>query len=117
MLVPRKTRVVDGVTEVAVLISSGFGAGWSTWNREVEEALLFHEELGNYVLTHAKDGLCEAQVEAILGTILGEDEYVYAGGIDGLHVQWVVQGEAFVVSEYDGSEGLSLRDRFNWMEA
>ncbi len=117
MLVPRKTRVVDGVTEVAVLISSGFGAGWSTWNREVEETLLFHEELVNYVLTHAKDGLCEAEIEVVLRAILGEDEYVYAGGVDGLHVQWVVQGEAFVVSEYDGSEGVSLRNGFDWMAA
>jgi hypothetical protein len=117
MLIPRKTRVVDGVTEVAVLVSCGFGAGWSTWNREVEETLLFHEDLADYVLEHAKDGLTEESIKIILETILGEDEDVYVGGVDGLHIRWIEQGLAFVVSEYDGSEGLSLRRDFNWMEA
>jgi hypothetical protein len=117
MLIPRKTREHNGVTEVAVLVSRGFGAGWSTWNREVEETLLFHEELVNYVLTHAKSGLCEAEIEAILGTILGEDEEVYMAGLRDLSVHWIEQGQTFIVSEYDGSEGLSLQRDFNWMAA
>ena len=44
------------------LISPGFGAGWSTWNREHEDFLLFDKGL----IELAKKGASETQVKKYL---------------------------------------------------
>jgi hypothetical protein len=51
-------RRYDDQGLVAVLISSGFGAGWSTWAHEGErEGLLFDDRLVDYVLSTGVEGL------------------------------------------------------------
>ena len=100
-------RVIrDGM--VAVLVSPGFGAGWSTWNTEYEE-LLFDpgivdlveqknwQELGTYVTLKYPD--------------------IYQGGMENLEIQWVPQGAEFVIDEYDGAESLKLKDDIIWYRA
>ena len=36
--------------KVAVMISPGFGAGWSTWNSEFRDTLLFDAEIAQAVI-------------------------------------------------------------------
>ena len=106
----------DGRTEVAVLISHGFGAGWSTWNRECEEALLFEKKLVECVLAaNGDEDAVRDGVTQILETLGLED--VYVGGCDGLNVHWVAEGASFIVHEYDGSESISFKDSFSWVTA
>lgn len=85
----------DGKT--AVLISPGYGYGWSSWNSDNAEFLLHDRLLCQYVLDRDYDkvrGRCDA--------VLGEDE-VYGDLLD-LVVVWVPTGAPFYVHEYDGSE-------------
>lgn len=100
--------VVDG--KVAVLVSGGFGAGWSTWNscegmlfdKEVVEILL-DETLNEEEQQHKIYSLCEVKYPD-----------AYLGGVTGLDVKWVSEGTRFVINEYDGSESLECLDSMNF---
>lgn len=107
--IPKVTRVAeDGSNEVAVLISYGFGAGWSTWGHESKETLLFHKDLVQLVL----DGKNE---EA--GKLAEKMTDAYAGGAEQLEVVWIPEGAQFWVHEYDGAESLRTMDSFDWITA
>ena len=86
--------------KVGVLISPGFGAGWSTWSSEYREELLFHEKLVQAKLDKVED------VEPILNEILPKDHCTYVGGWHDCVVIWMDQGTRFYVEEYDGSESV-----------
>ena len=93
-------RRYDDQGLVAVLISGGFGAGWSTWNSEHRETLLMDSEI----------------VQAVLDKDIGKAVKIakqkcgdfYEGGADDLTVEWVKKGAAFEIDEYDGSESLHV---------
>lgn len=95
---------------VAVLVSPGFGAGWSTWNSEHRDLLLFDPEIVQAVLDGDKKRAATLAKEKTNGD-------VYTGGADDLEVQWVPQGAVFEIHEYDGSESLQMRDREGWVVA
>lgn len=86
--------------EIAVLVSRGFGAGWSTWNSELGEAIIFDKEMAQALL----DGGTDAAL------IIAEQKYpdAYHGGVRDLIVEWVPKGQRFTISEYDGSESLVI---------
>ena len=88
---------------VAVLISPGFGAGWSSWGSAEREALLFDSRLVDAVLTKMPleefITLCEG---------LGYDNY--KGGAGDLTVVWLEPGTRFMIDEYDGSESIRTFD-------
>jgi hypothetical protein len=95
--------------KVAVLVSPGFGAGWSTWA---------HGEIGERCMF---DPIVVAWVE---GGKVGEvpvahygDAYFYIGGADGLEIEWVPVGTAFMISEYDGSESIRFKESDCWTVA
>jgi hypothetical protein len=96
-----------------ILISPGFGAGWSTWigaTREQKEFALFDAKLIEAVergLTQADVDDFEARFEAAF-----PGESCYTGGARDLCVR-EVEGE-FLVEEYDGSESLRFRDSGEW---
>ena len=121
--VPRLTRQNhndSGKTEVAVLASPGFGAGWSTWRHgsDGEEEVLFHKSLVERVLAHKAGedaGEYEADMVSILESIGVKD--MYMGGLENLEVFWIEEGEEFVVNEYDGSESITLKSRYRWVRA
>ena len=98
-----KKHVVDG--NVAVLISPGSGAGWSTWApSHLEEAFLFDPGLVELVLNKATS----IQLRNYAKKRWPD---VYLGGADSLEVHWVPEGECFDVDEYDGSEDLVVGER------
>lgn len=87
--------------KIAVLISPGFGAGWSTWNSdEVRDTLLFDPEIVNAVLAGDNDQA------ARLAAKKAPDGYF--GGARDLTVEWLDKGTVFEVDEYDGSESLHI---------
>ena len=97
--------IKDG--RVAVLISGGYGAGWSTWG--LPEEAIFDPGLVNLVekvdKLSTEDKLTEIQ-EQILSycTLKWGDEYL--GGIDDLEIRWIPVGTKFSINEYDGSESI-----------
>lgn len=112
--IPRLTRKTeDGTIEVAVLVSPGFGAGWSTWNREFSELLLFHKKFVELV---SLGGATEECYNKLFADLTG-DEYGYVGGCEDLVVEWVKEGTKFWVHEYDGSESLRRLESFDWATA
>lgn len=68
--------------EVAVLISPGFGAGWSTWTSEHRDILLFHPRLVEWVENGKGPGLGDLLDELGAGS-------AYTGGADDLVVRWL----------------------------
>jgi len=100
---------------IAVLISVGFGAGWSTFNKQYEEEMLYDPFIVDILLQRSKYG------ENINNIIL---EYVnlkypgaYTSGIDGLEITFLKKGTQFNVAEYDGHEQIVIKDQVPWLTA
>jgi len=89
--------VRDGM--VAVIVSPGYGAGWSTWNQEFPEAV-FNPDIAQAIL--------EGNIKK--AATLADDAYpgIYTGGLHKAVVEWVNQGDRFVIEEYDGSESMQV---------
>ena len=90
-----------------VLISPGYGAGWSTWNNlemAVDERLI--EAFENGISKEGMKQLCEE---------LGYESYM--GGFEQLKVVEVSKGNLFQIREYDGSEYIEIFDDSNWLRA
>lgn len=96
---------------VAVLVSYGYGAGWYSWHGE--EALLYHPKLVELVESKQHHLITEELVKGILNT----EEYVCVLGAKGLVVEWVKQGCAFEITEYDGSEDLRVIEECEFLVA
>jgi hypothetical protein len=96
--------IKDGV--VGVLYSPGFGAGWSTWNNN---DLAFDADLVKAFV----DGGKEAVIK------VADEKYpdIYKGGLDDIEIEWVPQGTAFRINEYDGSESIEYIGDSSYMTA
>lgn len=96
--------VKDG--NVAVLISPGYGAGWSTWMYEYPDCL-FDGVLAQMLLDHVDH---QEVVEYC------EKKYPdsYLGGLDDLEVYWLPVGTHFRVNEYDGAESVEVLGEVDW---
>ena len=92
----------DGM--VAVAVSPGFGAGWSTWN-DIDPMDARFNQL-----------FLDGKVDEVV-RICDDESLGYTGGAKNVEIQWVPVGTRFVINEYDGSESLMTIDDFEWMEA
>lgn len=105
----RDGKLIRG-DNVAVLISPGFGAGWSTWAHGNADERLYDPELVRLVLEGARpyqlENYCEKRWP-------GD----YFGGLEQLVVRWIPIGTQFYVHEYDGSESIKFQDDDNWRTA
>jgi hypothetical protein len=95
--------------KVAVLISGGYGAGWSSWT-DHESEMLFNPEIAQMVLD-------EKSNDEIIAVAEAKWPEAYLGGIDGLHVVWLPVGTEFRVTEYDGAESIQIKQDTNWIVA
>ena len=100
-----KKVIRDG--KVAVIYSPGFGAGWLTWDAPKE--LVFDPQLVEMIENGEQE-----KIEKHL-TKRGYDFYM--GGADKLEIEWIPEGTAFKIREYDGSESIEIRDLNNWIIA
>lgn len=89
---------------VAVAVSGGFGAGWSTWNDVDPMDARFNQLFLDGKHQEAAD-LCE---QLKLG---------YPNGARDVEIEWIPEGTDFIISEYDGSESLETKDSFSWRTA
>jgi hypothetical protein len=96
------TNKLERDGKVAVLYSPGFGAGWSTWNPEHAEFLIFDAELVQAALEDNKPKLIA------LVKLTAPD--MYTGGVRDLQVKWLPKGTRFEITEYDGSESIRVFD-------
>lgn len=94
--------------KVAVLISGGFGAGWSTWIHD--DKILFDPVIVDAV----QKKLPFSDVESYL-----KKEYPNKSfhGYNKLCIVWVKVGDRFRINEYDGSEDLILEKDEYWITA
>lgn len=84
---------------VAVIYSPGYGAGWSTWNDDDKEKMLFDPVLAQMILDGAdKDTLCSVAAERY--------PKAYSNGLRKAVVEWLDIGKRFSIMEYDGSESI-----------
>lgn len=93
---------------VAVLYSPGFGAGWSTWNQEYPD-MIFDPGLVSLVEQRRRE-------EALTYARLKWPD-AYLGGLDDLTIEWVPEGLAFRINDYDGNEEVEIRDQTIWFTA
>lgn len=96
--------IKDGM--VAVLVSRGYGAGWSTWMSDYPECL-FDPVLAQMII----DGADEMEIATV-----AQKRYpdAYLGGLDGLDVEWLPVGTKFRVDEYDGAESIEYLGDIYW---
>lgn len=91
--------VRDGM--VAVAVSGGFGAGWSTWANVNPMDARF-----NQLFLDGKYDEAEALCDKLK---LG-----YPGGARDVEIIWVPVGTEFRITEYDGAENIEYKDDIAW---
>lgn len=82
--------------KVAVLVSEGYGAGWSTWGKR--ESCLDQELALAFLDGSSKETICAIAKKN------WPDQY--DGGLLGCEVHFLDKGTRFRIDEYDGAEGL-----------
>ena len=118
---------------VGVLVSPGFGSGFSTWGYPVEAIFdptlieMVEERYNMEFVPNEKGGMTQLRI--------GDDpKYIeltqrmvdycektwpeeYSGGVSDLVVVWVPKGIKFQITEYDGSESIEFLEDINWITA
>ena len=120
-------RYINEDGKVGVLISGGFGAGWSTWADSKDRefflfdrglvALALDKEAANGPFDKTTQWLIEMNTEELEDYLKESGIDSFTGGWAGVYVKWMDPGTEFIVEEYDGSESLRYRDNEDWMSA
>jgi hypothetical protein len=97
----------DGKT--AVLVSPGFGAGFSTWNKP--------EMAVDFDLVEAFLSGDINRFAYIVDEKYNADDNLYLGGMEDLMVVWVDEGKKFRIDEYDGNERVEILEDADWFTA
>ena len=105
----------------AVLVSPGFGAGWSSWN---DKELAYDSAIVEYYLAHYDNLEWKEQIDSY-----GDNEvknaaidffksegynFVYLGGLCDCMIEWVPSGKAWRIEEYDGAERIVYEEDYEW---
>jgi hypothetical protein len=85
--------------QVAVLVSSGYGAGWSTWNGH-SQFLAMDKGLVELKLSGAPESVVKDYCQKKTG------EAPYMGGWKDVEVEWVRSGSSVRIHDYDESESI-----------
>lgn len=93
--------------KVGVLVSRGYGAGWSSWNREVDPC--------NKELVAAFEQEWSDEDKIALATKLYPE--AYTGGLLDCVVEYVDKGTLYHIDEYDGYESLETNYNTEWYVA
>jgi len=125
-------------TEYAVLVSPGWGAGWSSWNYSENNRIAWDKRIVEFVLRmkgrgeealeracdsydpewDEEEGLFEENKEflRILDECGIDSKRVYFGGVHDIEVKWVKPGDRWRIDEEDGAELLEVLDMDRWMK-
>lgn len=101
--------------KVGVIISPGFGGGWSTWSNNTK--MLFDPMLVEMIERKKVFQYATDEYENLLEMIR---EYCHSQnyeeyGVEDLVVVWVEQNRKFIIDEYDGSESIRFEDEIDWI--
>ena len=107
-------RFLDTVLQIGgqmkVLVSRGFGAGWSSWN---DPRMAFDERLIRaFECGITQEDMQELCVECGYVDVNGGPPYM--GGFKQLEVVDIPSGVLFQIMEYDGSEYIEYFDESDW---
>lgn len=108
-----------------ILVSYGYGAGWSSWadgNKlgkfvaEYKPIIDFIEAGGNPAeLENPQHPVTQKLMKDICEHLDTDEPYFYIGGADGLRVVEIPDGVKYRIDEYDGAESyLLLMDDDGW---
>jgi len=93
-----------------VIISSGFGSGFSTWG---DPRMAIDSDIVDLV----EKGFTKEEMESLCIQKGYIEEYSYLGGIDSLSIQEVPEGKLFKIREYDGAEWIEIFNPDEWFKA
>ena len=96
-------KLYNNKGQVAVAVSPGYGAGWSTWN-DPEDINPMDRRFNELILNGDMDELKETC----------EKERLQGCGLKQTVIEWVEPNTDFVIEEYDGFETIKYRDKTNW---
>lgn len=113
-------------SEYVVLVSYGFGAGWSTWecpelayDKRVVEFWLAHKDdeewmktVDNFGFGSTKESQAHREATEFFKSIGYEN--VYMGGFSDICLEWVPRGVKWRINEYDGSESIEFEHSDTW---
>ena len=107
-------RFLDTVLQIGgqmkVLVSRGYGAGWSTWN---DPRMAFDERLIRaFECGITQEDMQELCVECGYMDVNGDPPYM--GGFKQLEVVDISSGVLFQIMEYDGSEYIEYFEESDW---
>ena len=101
-----------------VLVSTGFGAGWSTWNAwginlAVDKRIIdfFKANLNPY--DHLNQTVTDSKLNEFIHSI-GYTGNFYFGGFYDCRIRKVSPGTMFKIREYDGAERIEVFDDSDW---
>lgn len=118
----------DG-TKVAVLVSPGYGAGWSTWNNS---ELAYDKRVVEFWLAHKDNEKFMEEIDSFsyhekVPALKEAEEFfksigysrIYFGGFNQIELEWVPVGCRWRIDEYDGSEHIEFlsMDNYNYVPA
>lgn len=113
-------REIDGERYVGVVISTGFGAGWSTWGgQDPCDKDFIDYLLKNGVIDEETDNLVwyvDISRETVEAYFPDPETRPYCGGAEDLEIHWVKEGSVIRITEYDGSEDIEYLDRAGFFE-
>lgn len=100
--------VSDDGDSYAVLVSPGWGAGWSTWNNPqlAYDKRVVELFLSGYRITDAQNGH-DAGDELMQRWGYSKP---YWGGWNHIRVEWIPFGVRWRITEYDGNESIEYLD-------
>lgn len=110
-------------TKFGVLVSYGFGAGWSTWEKP---ELAYDRRVIEFWLAHKNDAQWKKDISTYsreMNPVLKEAyaffksigyNDVYFGGFANCELEWVPVGARFRINEYDGAESLEIENEGSW---
>ncbi len=104
-----KKVIRDG--KVAVLYSPRYGAGWLSWNTSVPECV-FSPEIVKLVEENNRNEITDELCTELFGV-----DYFYSGGARDLQIEWLDEGTAFRITEYDGFESIEIIAEIDYLTA
>lgn len=115
-------RFYDEHGNLAILISPGFGTGWSTDNEILEFAIDAELVKMVYDAVHPSSvpkEKIEKRCKEIVDEIDKPDPYFYLNlfGWNNVIIKWIPKGKVFQIRNYDGNEYIQYFNKEEWIEA
>ena len=112
-------REIDGVRYVGVVVSRGFGAGWSTWNGcDPCDGDFIQYLIDNGKVDNEDDETWYVDIEQeIVEEFFNGNNKPYCDGADGFVIEWLEEGTRFRIDGYDGAESIEIFDPDYYMTA